>query len=54
MKFPLLEVMINYGIYTVKDLEKYGAGLLEKKNITILDECEKCACVYLGARCRNC
>jgi hypothetical protein len=54
MRFPSLEVMIQYGIYTVKELERFAKGLVPKKNINILSECEKCDFVYDGSKCSNC
>ncbi len=54
MRFPSLEVMIQYGIYTVKELEKFANGLVPKKKINILSECEKCSFVYDGPICLNC
>ena len=40
MKFPDLETMVMYGIYTIKDLVKYSQNKLVKRNIKILNECE--------------
>ena len=54
MRFPSLEVMIRYGIYTVKELEKFAKGLTPKKEINILSECTKCDFVYDGPICLNC
>jgi hypothetical protein len=55
MKFPPLEVMINYGLYTIKELDRFSKGLVpKKKNVIILNECEKCAFVYPGQTCNNC
>jgi hypothetical protein len=55
MKFPPLEVMIQYGIYTVRELERFSKGLVpKKKNLSILNECEKCAFVFPGPTCNNC
>ena len=54
MRFPSLEVMIQYGIYTVKELEKFADGLVPKKKINVLSECETCSFVYDGATCLNC
>ncbi len=55
MKFPNLEVMIQYGIYTIKELERFSKGLVpKKKNLSLLKECEKCAFVYPGLSCNNC
>ena len=54
MRFPSLEVMIQYGIYTVKELEKFANGLIPKKKINILSEREKCSFVYDGPTCLNC
>jgi hypothetical protein len=46
--------MIQYGIYTVKELERFAKGLVSKKKITILSECEHCDFVYDGKFCSNC
>lgn len=54
MKFPPLETMINYGIYTVSELERYYRGLLPKKKINVLNECTECSFVYSGDACNNC
>lgn len=54
MRFPSLEVMVQYGIYTVRDLEEFSKGLKPKKNICILSECKNCAFVYKGPTCSNC
>lgn len=55
MKFPPLEVMIQYGIYTVKELERFSKGLVpKKKNVIILNDCERCAFVFPGPTCTNC
>lgn len=54
MKFPTLETMITYGIYTVNELERYYKGLLPRKKIIILSECADCSFVYGGDTCNNC
>ncbi len=54
MKFPSLETMIMYGIYTVKDLLLYTNDRLQKRNIVPLNECVKCSFVYSGNACHNC
>jgi hypothetical protein len=55
MKFPPLEVMINYGLYTVRELERFSKGLVpKKKNVIILNDCEHCAFVFPGPTCTNC
>lgn len=54
MRFPPLETMINYGIYTVKELEKFAKGLIPKQKIEILSECPICDFVYNGEICNNC
>jgi len=46
--------MVRYGIYTVKELERFAKGLTPKRNITILSECTKCDFVYDGQMCLNC
>ena len=54
MTFPDLETMIKYGIYTIKDLIMYSHNKLVKRNINILNECNKCCFVYEGKACSNC
>jgi len=54
MRFPTLEVMVQYGIYTVKELERFARGLVPKKNINTLSECTKCSFVHNGNSCTNC
>ncbi len=54
MKFPDLETMVMYGIYTIKDLVKYSQNKLVKRNIKTLNECEYCSFVYCGNMCNNC
>jgi hypothetical protein len=54
MRFPSLEVMIRYGIYTVKELERFAKGLTPKKKIKVLSECTKCDFVHEGNICLNC
>ena len=54
MKFPDLETMVMYGIYTIKDLVKYSQNKLVKRNIKILNECEYCSFVYCEKVCINC
>ncbi len=54
MRFPTLETMIAYGIYTIKDLTLFSHNKLKKRNITPLNECECCSFVYSGNICNNC
>ena len=54
MKFPSLETMVAYGIYTIKDLLLYSHDKLKKRNIIPLSECESCSFVYIGDNCLNC
>jgi hypothetical protein len=54
MRFPSLETMITYGIYTVKELERFAKGLVPKKKIVCLSECKRCDFVYSGQMCLNC
>ena len=54
MRFPSLDVMIQYGIYTVKELDRFAKGLVPKKKIKVLSECTICDFVYDGATCLNC
>ncbi len=54
MKFPTLETMITYGIYTIKDLVLYSHNKLKKRNIIPLKECDCCSFVYSGETCLNC
>jgi len=46
--------MVEYGIYTVQDLVMYSRGQLKKRNITPLNECDKCSYVFSGNACTNC
>ena len=54
MRFQPLEVMIQYGIYTVKELERFAKGLVPKRKINILSECPKCSFVHDRNSCTNC
>ncbi len=51
MRFPSLEVMVQYGLYTVKELERFAQGLVPKKRINVLSECKRCDFVYDGTTC---
>lgn len=54
MKFPSLETMVTYGIYTIQDLVMHSQGKLKKRNIVPLNECERCSFVFPGKTCTNC
>jgi len=54
MKFPNLETMVMYGIYTVKDLILHSQDKLVKRNIRMLNECDTCCFVFEGHSCDNC
>lgn len=54
MKFPTLETMVAYGIYTVKDLILYSHNKLRKRHIIPLNECSHCSFVFSGDTCGNC
>jgi hypothetical protein len=54
MRFPSLETMITYGIYTVKELDRFAKGLVPKKKVVCLSECKHCDFVYSGGVCLNC
>jgi hypothetical protein len=54
MKFPSLETMITYGIYTIKDLILHSHDKLKKRTIVPLNECTRCAFVFSGDACGNC
>lgn len=55
MRFPSLDVMIQYGIYTVKELTRFAEGKVpKKKDIVCLNECARCQFVYEGSVCLNC
>jgi hypothetical protein len=54
MKFPNLETMVMYGIYTVRDLVLYSQNKRSKQKIRVLNECECCSFVYYGSICNNC
>lgn len=54
MKFPTLETMVMYGIYTIRDLILYSQNKLVKRNVKILNECDQCSYVFSGPTCTNC
>lgn len=54
MKFPSLETMVSYGIYTVRDLKLYAANKLNKRKVQIMNECHKCAYVHDHVTCPKC
>ena len=54
MKFPNLETMIMYGIYSIRDLVLYSQNKLVKRRVEVLNECDYCSFVYLGSICINC
>ena len=55
MRFPPLKLIVDYGLYTVKELENYAKGLVGKRNVEALSECEKCDFVYKNCeKCPNC
>lgn len=54
MKFPSLETMVEYGIYTIQDLVLHSHGKLKKRNIVPLNECHTCSFVFSGTTCNNC
>lgn len=54
MKFPNLETMIHYGIYTIRDLVLFSQNKLKRRNIKTLNECDVCSFVYPGDICVNC
>jgi len=54
MQFPSLEVMIQYGIYTVRELTRFAEGKVSKKKIVCLNECPRCQFVHEGSVCLNC
>jgi len=54
MKFPSLETMVTYGIYTVRELERFSRGLMPRRKVVVLNECEVCSFVYPGDKCNNC
>lgn len=54
MKFPTLETMVTYGIYTIQDLMLYSHNKLKKRNIIPLNECKRCSFVFPGNVCNNC
>jgi len=53
MQFPTLETIVKYGVYTVKELERFSKER-QKRKITVLNECETCDFVYSGHSCDNC
>jgi hypothetical protein len=54
MKFPSLETMVMYGIYTIRDLILYSEDKLVQRNIRVLNECDTCSFVFEGHACDNC
>jgi len=54
MKFPSLETMVMYGIYTIRDLVLYSENKLVQRNIRVLNECDTCSFVFEGHVCYNC
>lgn len=54
MKFPSLETMVSYGIYTIQDLMLHSHGKLKKRHVIPLNECDTCAFVFPGKTCTNC
>jgi hypothetical protein len=54
MKFPTLETMVMYGVYTIRDLILYSQNKLVKRNVKILNECDHCSFVFSGPTCTNC
>ena len=54
MKFPTLETMVMYGIYTIRDIILYSQNKLVKRNVKILNECDHCSFVFSGPACTNC
>jgi len=54
MRFPNLETMIMYGVYTIKDLILYSNNKLRKRNIKPLNECTECSYVFAENTCPNC
>ena len=53
MRFPSLDVMIQYGIFTVKELTRFSEGKVSKKKLVCLNECTRCQFVYEGSVCLN-
>lgn len=51
MKFPSLEKMVEYGIYTVKDLILFSQGRLIKRNTKIHIDCPLCHLVSESDTC---
>lgn len=54
MKFPSLETMVHYGVYTIRDLLLFSQNKLKRRNIKTLNECDICSYVYTGHACNNC
>jgi hypothetical protein len=51
MKFPTLEKMVEYGIYTVKDLVLYSQGRLVSRNVKVHHDCPICHYVTIEDTC---
>jgi len=56
MWFPSLRIIVEYGLYTVKELERFSKGLVPRRtHVPIMDECTACAFVFRGTKvCPNC
>jgi hypothetical protein len=49
-----MEIIVQYGLYTVKDLERFSRGLVARRTVRIMSDCEQCAFVFDGTTCPNC
>lgn len=54
--FPDLKTIVDYGVYTVKDLQLYNKGLLKRRNVSRNRTCEAChyVCRETSVSCDNC
>jgi hypothetical protein len=51
MKFPTLETMVEYGIYTVKDLILFSQDRLVPRNTKVYYDCPECHLVSVDVIC---
>jgi len=51
MKFPTLETMVEYGIYTVKDLILFSQDRLVPRNTKVYHDCPECHLVSVDEAC---
>jgi hypothetical protein len=52
--FPSLKTIVEYGLYTVRELEKWHRGEGQRRDVVVLNECPHCDFVFRGNSCDNC